>query len=315
MGQHSLIQWCDHTFNPWRGCTVVSAGCRHCYAETWSRRNPRVLGVWGKDGHRVVAAPAYWREPITWDADAKAAGVRRRVFCASLADVFEGAATMPSGVYGGAIRNARARLFQLIERTPNLDWLLLTRRPQNIMRQIDEVYRECLVRKSPWPLRNVWLGTSCENQAAADERSLHLMACPAAVRFLSLEPLLGPIDLDDVLRPSGGSVSGSRIDWVIVGGESGPGARPFDVLWARSILDQCRQAGVACFVKQLGSKPMIGDTSDPRGWPVSGGPVDWETGAIELSDPKGGNPAEWPAELRVRQVPSPGGDSHLPAAT
>src|SRR5262245_49606753 len=119
--ENSKIQWTDHTFNVWRGCEKVSPGCAHCYAETMSRRNPAVLGEWGKHGTRVIASEAMWREPLKWDRQARAAGVRKRVFCASLADVFEDRPELVA---------PRERLFRLIEDTPNLDWQLLTKRPE-----------------------------------------------------------------------------------------------------------------------------------------------------------------------------------------
>src|SRR5690349_6943095 len=121
MGRDSAIEWTHHTFNPWRGCTKVSAGCAHCYAETWSKRNPKALGIWGDGGTRVIAAEAYWRQPLKWNAAAKAAGERHRVFCASLADVFE---DRPELV------ESRERLLDVIYKTPDLDWLLLTKRPE-----------------------------------------------------------------------------------------------------------------------------------------------------------------------------------------
>lgn len=164
MGQDSKIEWTHHTFNPWRGCTKVSDGCKHCYAETMSKRNPSVLGVWGPRGRRVVAAESYWRQPLAWNCDAEQAGERRRVFCASLADVFEGPETMPAESWP-VVEAARARLWRLIEVTPWLDWLLLTKRPVNAAQNsyVPITWWE------RWP-DNVWIGTSVENQAAADER-------------------------------------------------------------------------------------------------------------------------------------------------
>lgn len=315
MGQDSKIQWTHHTFNPWRGCTKVSDGCKFCYADKLSGRNPKTLGIWGKNGTRVVAAESYWREPLKWNAAAEKAGERHRVFCASLADVFEGEDTMPLGYYG-VIRNARVRLFQLIEQTPHLDWLLLTKRPENILNQVDEVYTKCLVQPSRWPLPNVWLGTSVENQQTADERIPHLLRVPAAVRFLSMEPLIGDVWLSDdalhgqwCVNESNERVRGPRINWVIAGGESGPGARPCNVEWIRSIVQQCRAAGVACFVKQLGARPETTLASRSE-WPGHRDKCHQFEDAGEtsgcymrLTDPKGGDPDEWPADLRVRELP------------
>lgn len=253
MGANTGIEWCHATFNPWRGCTKVSAGCKNCYAETMSGRNPAVLGVWGPRGTRVVAAESYWRQPIKWNAAAAAAGERHRVFCASLADVFEGPETMPASEWPKVVA-ARARLFDLISDTPNLDWLLLTKRPQNIMQMLIDAGRG-FQDLPPW----VWIGTSVEDQAAADERIPHLLRVPARVRFLSCEPLLGPVDLRewfDAGHESGGPAGWVGepigIHWVIVGGESGAGARPMHPEWARSLRDQCVAAGVKFFFKQTG---------------------------------------------------------------
>jgi protein gp37 len=268
-----------------------------------SKRNLKVLGEWGPNGTRVIASESMWREPIKWNRDAEKAGERRRVFCASLADVFEGYATMPEASMG-AVRDARDRLFDLILSTPHLDWLLLTKRPQNIkplMQRIPVLKRDN-VWDHLWPhhFPNVWLGTSVEDQKTADERIPHLR-CPAAVRFLSVEPLLGPVDLTALRRRDGSwmrPLDGrfNTIDWVIVGGESGPGSRPCNVAWISSIVSQCKAAGVACFVKQLGSQ--VRQYSDLGYWPVR-----VEGDRPRLTDPKGGDPTEWPEFLRVREFP------------
>lgn len=299
MGIETKIQWCHHTWNPWRGCTKVSPGCANCYAETQSRRNPAVLGEWGPEGRRVLAAENYWKLPHQWHRAAVAAGEGRRVFCASLADVFED---------NDQVVDARERVWDTIDQTPALDWLLLTKRPENLGHMVpwcrDHAgqYRERF-----WP--NVWLGTSVEDQARADERIPKLLEIPAAVRFLSIEPLLGPIDLGRCWWRTNGESEASPyfdarigIDWVIVGGESGPDARPCDLAWIRSIVEQCKAAGVACFVKQIGSRPAV-----QTGW--TGGPY-WAEYPItlgQLHDPKGGDPDEWPADLRVREFPTPRG--------
>ncbi len=256
MAENSKIEWTHHTFNPWRGCTKISAGCTNCYAETLSHRNPKTLGVWGDKGTRVIASEAYWREPIKWNAAAVKAGERHRVFCASLADVFEDRPELDE---------PRQRLFDLILQTPQLDWLLLTKRPE-VMREflIGEAYRisapgltNSHVWDCGWP--NVWLGVSVEDQAAVKARGPILLSIPAAVHFLSVEPLLGPIDAADYLHffhGNRGNVKqwpcGKRVAWVIVGGESGHNARPMHPEWARSLRDQCTQAGVPFFFKQWG---------------------------------------------------------------
>lgn len=345
MGQDSNIEWTTHTFNPWRGCTKVSAGCQHCYADTLSKRNPLTLGVWGPNGTRVVASEAAWKEPLKWDRAAKAAGERHRVFCASLADVFEDWTGPMVDAAGRALHfarpgawgvddrgagpcsmtNVRHRLFGVIRDTPHLDWLLLTKRPENI----DGLSQVALARPLP---PNVWIGTSVEDQSTADDRIPHLLTVPAAVRFLSCEPLLGPVKLGDHLLPRLGDMKGAfrpdhqprscRIDWAIVGGESGPGARPCRVGWVRSLVGQCRAAAVPCFVKQLGENVV--DRNDHFGgspdfddhWPDDLDPMRVEhdihgfreeyQGAdcrVRLLDRKGGDPKEWPADLRVREFP------------
>jgi protein gp37 len=270
MGTNSKIEWCDHTFNPWRGCTKKSEGCKHCYAEVMSKRNPSVLGIWGRHGARVIAAESYWRLPLMWNKAAKAAGERRRVFCASLADIFEGEDTMPPASWP-LVQQARGRLWALIEATPHLDWLLLTKRPENAL-SLATAWTG-----GAWP-DNVWALTSVENQKAAEERIPHLRRIPARVRGLSLEPLLGPVDLSRLLVATPcwhcGNVDGearrcycgvtipSEIHWVIAGGESGPQARPMHPDWARGIRDQAQAAGVPYFFKQWGEWLPIDHLSD-----------------------------------------------------
>lgn len=291
MGKDSAIAWTDHTFNPWWGCSRVSPGCENCYAETFSARvghGVRLPQIWGVDAQRKPMSDAYWREPLKWNREAEKAGVRRRVFCASMADVFE---ILPErNAQGRAVqRAARSRLWPLIEKTPWLDWLLLTKRPENVP----------LLAPYDTLVRRVWLGVTAEDQRRADERIPLLLQIPALVRFVSAEPLLGPVELGllgtipRVISPRQAPVS-DLLHWVIVGGESGPGARPFELAWARDIVGQCKAAGVACFVKQLGSRPYVNVSERIHGM----GGV-----RLELVDRKGGDPAEWPAELRVRQWP------------
>ena len=240
--ENSNIEWTDHTFNPWMGCTKVSDGCKNCYAETlMDKRYGKVK--WGPQGQRVRTSAANWKKPLKWDREAAAAGKRARVFCASLADVFEDKPDQRD-----EMDKWRTELFQLIQDTPNLDWLLLTKRPENVMEMVGNV---------PWyyGLPNVWIGTSVENQEQADKRIPALVTIPAAVRFLSMEPLFGPIDLD----LSGSNYGIYGIDWVIVGGESGPNARPMHPDWARGIRNQCQEAGVPFFFKQWGEWAWTGD--------------------------------------------------------
>jgi protein gp37 len=235
VAENSAIEWTDHTFNPWEGCQKVGPGCDHCYAET---RNARfgggVAGNWGPGAPRRRTSVSNWRKPLRWQADASAFqaahGRRQRVFCASLADVFDNAVD-PAW---------RADLFELIRATPDLDWLLLTKRIGNVANMLPVPFD--FKRRYP----NVWIGATIVNQAEAERDIPKLLATPAAVRFLSMEPLLGPVDISwtEVCVPS--------LDWVIVGGESGAGARPMHPDWARGLRDQCAAAGVPFLFKQWG---------------------------------------------------------------
>ena len=257
MGTDTKIEWAHHTFNPWSGCEKVSAGCANCYAAALPP-GMRRGAEWGKDRPRVVASESYWRQPLTWNRAAAKAGERHRVFCASTADVFEA---------NEELDDDRARLFFLIKVTPHLDWLLLTKRPEYAV----EWWRRQT--GQAWPA-NAWIGTSVEDQRAADARIPYLLGLPARVRFLSMEPLLGAVAPD---------LTG--ISWVIVGGESGRHARPMHPEWARSLRDQCTAAGVAFFFKQWGEfhpfphHGLVGQALDmlldagparglPTGWPM-----------------------------------------------
>lgn len=254
MGENSKIAWCDHTFNPWIGCARVSAECTNCYAETMDARWKWGGEThWGKTAPRLRTSAANWRKPIKWNSEAKA-GERRRVFCASLADVFEDRPELEPW---------REDLGELIRVTRNLDWLLLTKRPENIIRLADDATLficECAHSQGMWRPgaecqhcwahrvgilpTNVWLGTTVGHQDTIG-RAEELLDVDARVRFLSCEPLLGPLDLRSVL---------DGIDWVIVGGESGPNARRMHPDWVRSIRDQCADAGVPFFFKQWGGQ-------------------------------------------------------------
>lgn len=327
MAENSKIEWTTHTFNPWWGCQRVSPGCEHCYAETWAKRVGE--DVWGpaKTTPRRELSEGHWSKPLGWNRKAEAAGKRALVFCASMADVFEDHPQLPP---------LRARLWELIEATPWLDWQILTKRPENVMAMVPKAWREAFP-------PNVWLGTSVEDQRRADERIPHLLRCPAAVRFLSCEPLLGPVELRRSLMagrnpglclncgrghgfsrcPNYGGVQKqdaewgcdefrrveSPIGWVIVGGESGPGARPCDVAWIRSLVRQGRDTGVATFVKQLGARPRIAAHHDrlPPAEDWKGVTVECDPDAgifAHLRDRKGGDPSEWPEDLRVREFPT-----------
>lgn len=224
MGKNSKIEWTHHTFNPWWGCTRVSPACVHCYAEAWSKRVGKK--IWGPKAPRRFFSDKHWSEPLKWNLEARKSGERKRVFCASMADVFESRKDLVE---------PRNRLWDLIERTPNLDWLLLTKRPQLIA--------EMARWDTDWP-HNVWVGTTVENQESAEERLPHLAKINAAVRFISAEPLLSELKISPWL--------GSTIDWVITGGESGPHARPTSPSWFRGLMIQCMEANVAFHFKQWG---------------------------------------------------------------
>lgn len=310
MGENSKIEWTDHTFNPWWGCTHVHAGCDHCYAETFAKRTGKAQ--WGDGGTRMLTGPSNWAKPLKWNHDAEQAGVRARVFCASMADVFEDwrgdIAThsggrlsinpdgeqyitaldqrMPSGSRAATLDDIRRDLFRLIDATPHLNWLLLTKRPENILRMTPAVrissqqQADDRNERGEMYRRNVWLGTSISDQATADKMVPELLKCGdlSPVLFLSGEPLLGPIDLVNLpdyceepgwhfdalrfwrwlsARPSDKRKADWRaarpaIDWVIVGGESGHHAGPMHPQWARDLRDQCQAAGVPFFFKQWG---------------------------------------------------------------
>lgn len=270
MSENTLIEWADHTFNPWIGCTKVSPGCDHCYAEAWQARFAGRDGVtrWGTGAERGRTTPANWRKPLQWNARAAefAAqhGRRQRVFCASLADVFDNAVP-PSW---------RADLFSLIKQTPDLDWLLLTKRIGNVRQMMVDVAASLSWLHKPVSCHipaNVWLGATVVNQAEADRDVPKLLGTPAAVRFLSIEPMLGPIDLADagaVWTDMNGQIGDAYglygVDWIICGGESGPKARPMHPDWARGLRDQCLQSGTPFLFKQWGEfLPASADGDDP----------------------------------------------------
>lgn len=310
MGEQTKIQWCDHTFNPWVGCTKVSPGCANCYAEADMDKR-RHFASWGPNGTRVMTSPANWKKPLKWNREAEKAGVKRVVFCASLADVFEDwkgpivnskGETLQSCLECGQIiaesipqqcdcadyepiplnlHDLRIDLYKLIEETPHLIWRILTKRPENIL----DNWIQCPV-KLEYPFRkNVQLYTSVENQEQADLRIPELLKCRDLVPVLgiSAEPLLERIDLSEYLGPE-------KINHVIVGGESGPAARPFCDLWAGHLFIQASNAGIPFFMKQFGSNSYTGNKIDPNK-------------AYQFNDSKGGDPEEWPEVFRVRELP------------
>lgn len=223
VGKNSPIEWTNHTFNPWWGCVKVSAACKNCYAESWAKRVGQ--NVWGPKTSRRFFSDQHWAEPLKWNKAAQDSGENARVFCASMADVFEDRRDLDE---------PRERLWKLIEKTPNLDWLLLTKRPQLITGFAPW--------KQNWP-KNIWLGTTVEDQEAAEERLDHLVDIPASVRFISAEPLVGNLNLNKWIH---------KIDWVITGGESGPKARPSSPSWFIHLMNQCMKADTAFHFKQWG---------------------------------------------------------------
>ena len=275
MAKHTGIEWCDSTFNPWMGCTKVSPGCDHCYAEQRMDRRLHLV-QWGAGMPRRRTGPASWSEPLRWQrqaAEFKAThGRRRRVFCASLADWLDNEVPIAWLV----------DLLELVRSTPDLDWLLLTKRIGNWAPRISEAIGyldEQTPAAYPLPLRawlaqwldgddaphNVWLGATVVNYTEYIRDVYKLLHVPAVVRFLSVEPMLGPISTTPTtLR---------RLDWVICGGESGAGARQLKPGWVQSLRYQCEAAGVPFFFKQWGGvTPKAGgcelDGEEFKAWPV-----------------------------------------------
>lgn len=257
MAADSKIEWTHHTWNPVRGCAKISPGCQHCYAAELARVNPNTLGTWGTTGIRAISGPDadLWKLPARWNRAAERAGEGRRVFVNSMWDPFE---TL-DGI------RPRADYLPVLERMREIFAPLRHLRPIVLTKRADVMAR--WARECGWP-ETWWAGVSVENQAAADARIEHLRRVPARVRFLSMEPLLGPVDLGGHVEPTAfwraaaairrgrypvsGDGGHRRIDWVIVGGESGPRARPMHPEWARSLRDQCVAAGVPFFFKQWG---------------------------------------------------------------
>lgn len=337
MSDNSAIEWCDATWNPVRGCSRVSPGCKNCYAERTAARfsgpgkpydglvrlgehGPRWTGQARLVPH-VLDQPRRWQRP-------------RRIFVNSMSDLFhEGLSDSDIAVVFASMAAAPQHTFQVLtkragrmrawferidEHRGGLVWSHLLHQVRELAPQRPALERSLTAALDAqdgalvWPLPNVWLGVSVEDQQRADERIPHLLATPAAVRFLSCEPLLERVwldrkwlgagsdcpecgegvfvDEDGCCATCGADAAFFGVDWVIVGGESGPGARPFNTAWAQSLVWQCRDAGVACFVKQLGADPYfdVGGISRSK---------------VQLTDKKGGDIAEWPEGLRVRQFP------------
>lgn len=256
MAENTKIEWTDHTFNPWIGCTKVSPACDHCYAEAlMDTRHHRAK--WGPGNPRSRTADSTWRNPLKWHRQAQQFfeenGRRQRVFCASLADVFDN--EVPP--------EWRRDLFDLIEATPDLDWLLLTKRIGNVKRMMFDLGYDDV----PLP-ENIWLGATVCNQKEADRDIPKMLEVPANIRFLSIEPMLGPIKLPAPVleRPwHDGARTYPVVDWVIVGGESGRGARPMRPEWVISLRDQCEKAGMPAFLfKQWGEFMPTTESDDDK---------------------------------------------------
>lgn len=340
MGETS-IEWSEFSWNPVRGCSRVSKGCEHCYAEGVARRfsgpGQPYEGLVRLD--REGKPRAQWNGTVRFVEEHLADPLRwkrpRMVFVNSMSDLFHEAISFET----------IAAIFGVMAASPRHTFQVLTKRPERAreffawcepdpaerLSELVSVLDDDLgvtvantingwslprgaVPDGPldgsrrrWPLPNVWLGVSVEDQRSADERIPHLLACPAAVRWVSYEPALGPVRFDRIRNPGGESTFGpisalrrwtagggtsTGIDWIVVGGESGPGASPFDVAWARSTIAQCREAGVPVFVKQLGAVPL---------WSVAPPPAQWTS---RKPNRKGADMSEWPEDLRVREMPA-----------
>lgn len=257
MSETTGISWTDHTFNPVHGCAKVSPACDHCYAERDSKRFAGGQVLWGVDAARRTFGDKHWNEPLRWNAKAAKEGVRRRVFCASMADVFD--KNWPDGT--------RDRLWRLIEATPHLDWLLLTKRIGNAKAMLPAAW----LKAGEWP-KHVRIGITVINQEEYDRDVSKLIAlgCP---NFLSIEPMLGSINLRSQASGMPIRALADLLDWVIAGGESGPHARAGDVEWYRSLMVQCSAAGVPFHLKQI--------TVEGKKLPMH----------------------QWPADVRVQEFP------------
>lgn len=354
MGAETAISWCDSTFNGVRGCTKVSSGCAGCYAERDSSRYPNMMGEWGPLGKRRVAKQPYWNNLLKWDENAAQDGVRRTVFCYSYADVFEqhtrnlfwakAKKSDPDVVvtqgellgFGGdepaVMDHTRLKLFDMIRKTTNLTYLLLTKRPESVLATLRRCADLCEGKPSSqvwgvlnwivgWingnPPENVRLGTSVEDQETANARIPYLLKIPNVLPWVSYEPALGAVDFSrwmpskDRCRYFDGvkslPIDGKdypripELGWIVQGGESGPHARPFDLAWARATRDQCRVAGVPFFLKQFGARPIISGRPIPLTAPGPHAVYGRDIRPINLKHRSGADPSEWPADLRECQ--------------
>ncbi len=295
MGSTSNIEWTDATWNPVEGCSMAKGsekgGCLNCYAARTALRRPASgLAVMRDSGPRwtgkVGLVEKHLADPLHWRAP-------KRIFVNSMSDLFH--ESLPD--------EAIDRVFAVMALCPQHTFQVLTKRPERMRKYLNTLQRiaipggHSIAEQTPLP--NVWLGVSVEDQKTADERIPLLLQTPAAVRFVSYEPALGPVDFIRYLlphwTPQFGADQPPWLNLVIVGGESGPGARPFDIDWARNTIAQCKAAGVACFVKQLGADPYE---------IVSHADYDFEPKDVILKDRKGGDMSEWPHDIRVREMPA-----------
>lgn len=274
MAEKTTIPWCDHSFNVAWGCIHVSPGCAFCYAFDWDARFGG--SHWGDGVPRKLFGKKHWNEPRKWNRKAESEGRRHRVFCSSMTDIF---------LDDDEIKGELPKLWALIRETPWLTWLLLTKRPERAAESLPSDWGD------GYP--NAHVGVSIENQAYADIRLPVLAKIPSAIRFVSYEPALGPVDFTEHFK------SPNRPDQVIVGGESGDNARPFDVSWARYTVQQCREYGVAPFVKQLGARPFALIRGDDGSVAKT---------RISFKDKKGENWDEWGSRfdcIKIREFPEP----------
>ncbi len=316
------IEWATKVWNPVRGCTIVSKGCTNCYAMKQAHRFAGPGGkykgltkmsrggpVWTGEVRMVpemLEAPLTWRKP-------------QRVFVNSMSDLFhEDLLFALIDQVFAVMALCPQHTFQVLTKRPYRmrQYLSHTTGPDNLLTRVIHAAQGIKMprgQRKPdglgWPYRNVWLGVSVEDQATADERIPLLLETPAALRWVSYEPALGPVDFRPLMTRcpvhdfDGGFCVGPcptrrRIAWIVVGGESGPGARPFDVEWARSTVEQCKAAGVPVFVKQLGARPFEEGCEVGHVW-IGRNP----SSLTRVNDRKGGDPSEWPADLRVREWP------------
>jgi protein gp37 len=265
MGETTGISWTEHTWNPWHGCTKISPGCKFCYMYREKER-------YGQDPSIVVRSKTTFNAPLKWKSG--------MVFTCSWSDFFIETADV-----------WREEAWDIIRRTPHLTYQILTKRPENITARLPKDWG------AGW--KHVWMGVSAEDQPNFDRRVRDILQVPSWTRFLSIEPQLGPINARDAfyVGPEGGLdfsyTKRQMIHWVICGGESGPGARMFRSEWAESLLTQCREAGVAFFMKQMGSYAVL----DPRYDQTLPG------ASRKLRAPKGDDPSEWPEYLQVQEFP------------